>query len=103
MNNIKSKKSKKPRTTDELYDALTPKEKKVFLRMEHAVTVKKIEPEFRIGWMDDTDFYVEMSDRGGAPKVNIYPTKKACERDNSCTNPNVKWSCTAIRVKVTRA
>jgi hypothetical protein len=58
--------------------------------------------EFRIGWMDSTDFEDEMG-RSGAPYVKVYPTKAACERGNFCTDPSVEWGCEVIRVKVSAA
>jgi hypothetical protein len=47
MGKTKFKKSKKPRTTDELYDALTPKERRDFLRMEYITAVRKVETNIR--------------------------------------------------------
>lgn len=47
MSKAKSKKLKKPRTTDELYYALTSDERKTFLRMEYIITAKKIETNNR--------------------------------------------------------
>jgi hypothetical protein len=61
---------------------------------------KKKKEEFKIGWMEDCDFYHDMGPRE-APYVHVYPTKKACEYWNSCDG-DAKWDFGVIKVKVTR-